>query len=147
MNVRILLLASTMLLFAVVSPATAGDLKDELIAREKAEWQAWANGDGEAYRDWLTEDATFAVAGDGLTTGRDAIIADISSHDCEIKDLDFADFNLRQLSPDVAVLTYTATSETTCQGQKLPGALYATSIYVRQGSEWRLASYQETALE
>ena len=130
-----------------VPPAIAGDLKEELIAMEKVAWQEWVDGDGEAYGDHLTDDAVLVVAGDSITTGRDAIMADISSNDCEIENLDFADFKLRQLSPEIALLTYTATSETICQGQRLPSSVYSTSIYVRQSGKWRTTSYQETALE
>lgn len=147
MNVRTLTLTTIVLLLVIVSPAIAGDLKEELIAQEKAAWHEWVDGDGAAYGDRLTEDAVLAVAGDGITTGRDAIMADIESHDCEIENLGFADFKLRQLSDEIAILTYTATSETTCQGQSLPGTVYSTSIYVRQGDQWRITSYQETPLE
>jgi len=72
-------------------------------------------------------------------------MADISSHDCEIENLDFADFNLRELSPEIVLLTYTATSETTCQGQSLPSSVYSTSVYVRQGGKWRITSSRKKA--
>lgn len=110
----------------------AAVLEDELIARTKAAWQAWADNDSEAYRDRLTEDAVFVVAGDSITAGRDAIMANISSHDREIENLEFADFKLRQLSPEIAILTYTATSEPTCEGQSLPSSVYSMTVYVRQ---------------
>jgi uncharacterized protein (TIGR02246 family) len=133
-------------LLLCVSAATADDLEDKLIAQEKAAWQAWEDNDVDAYRDRLTEDAAWAVAGEGIKMGRDAVMADISSHDCEIENLEFADFKVRQLSSEVALLTYTANSETTCGGQKLPSSVYATSVYVLQDGKWRTASYQETAL-
>ena len=98
-------------------------------------------------KDTLTEDAVQVVAGAGVSKGRDKIIADVSSHTCQMKEFEFSDSSLRQLSPDVAILTYTATQDTTCDGHKLPGKVYSTAVYVRQGGKWRSTSYQETALE
>ncbi len=131
----------------IALPAVADDLKDDLVAKEKFAWQAWVDGDGEAYRNLLTEDAVFVVAGAGITTGREAVVADVNNNNCEIENLEFSDFKLRKLSPDIAVLTYNATSDTTCEGQRLPSAVYSTTVYVRQEGEWRTTSYQETALE
>ena len=35
----------------------------------------------------------------------------------------------------------------TCEGEKAPAKLMATTIYVRQGGKWRWTNYQETALQ
>ena len=129
------------------SPVLADDLKDELVAIEKAQWEAWEKRDGDAYREVVTENATFIVAGSGILEGRDAIVADISGHGCESRSLEFSDFKVRQLSPDTAVLTYTTTQDTTCEGQKLPSRVYSASVYIREDGMWRTAHYQETALE
>jgi uncharacterized protein (TIGR02246 family) len=135
------------LLSAVASPAMAGDLKDELTAKEKAGWTAWASRDGEAAGALMTEDAVHTVAGAETETGRDKIMASISSHNCQMESFEFAGIKLRQLSPDIAILTFTATQDASCQGQKLPGSVFSTVIYIQEGGEWRWTSYQETALE
>ena len=139
-------LAALMLLVTVISPAIAGDLKDELVAMDKKAWTSWGSRDGKAFRDLVTEDAVQAVAGAGIATGRDKIMADVSGNPCQMKSFDFADAKVRQLSTDIALLTYTATQDTTCEGQKLPGKVYVTSVYVRKDGKWRSTSYQETAL-
>ena len=74
-------------------------------------------------------------------------MADISSSRCNVKSFDLADTKVRQLSPDIAILTYNVTQDVTCDGKKLPPKLFATAIYVRQGGKWRWTSYQETALK
>ena len=107
----------------------------------------WGSQDAQAFRDLMTEDAVQAVAGAGVSTGRERIMADVRSNTCEMKSFDFTDAKLRQLSPDIAILTYMATQDTTCEGQKLPAKVFATSIYLRQGGKWRSTSYQETPLE
>lgn len=125
----------------------AADLKYELIAKEKTGWTAWASRDGEAAGALMTEDAVHVVAGASVEAGRDKIMASINSHNCKMKSFEFADVRVRQLSPDIAILTYTATQDATCEGQRLPKAVYSTVIYVQQAGEWRWTSYQETALD
>jgi uncharacterized protein (TIGR02246 family) len=142
-----LFLIFAMYAVTVSSPTMADELKDELVAKEKASWEAWANGNGDAFQEILAEDATYAVAGEGITVGRNAIIDGIRANNCQIDDLSFSDFSLRQLTADIALLTYSASSNTTCNGQKLPSSVYATSIWIRQDGQWRTTSYQETALD
>ena len=139
------LFASTILLFG--APVMAEDLKAELVAMEKAAWQAWADRDGKVYEKFMTKDAVLVVAGAGVTTGRDMVVAGVNSNECEMTSFDFADVKLRQLTPDVVILTYTATQDTVCGGEELPETVYSTSIYVRQDGEWKSTSYQETPLD
>lgn len=140
-------MATLLLMVAAVSPSVAADLKDDLVAMEKRAWTAWGSQDAQAFRDLMTEDAVQAVAGAGVSTGREKIMADVKSNTCQMKSFEFTDAKLRQLSPDIAILTYMATQDTTCEGQKLPAKVFATSIYLRQGGKWRSTSYQETPLE
>lgn len=136
-----------LLALAVVSPSMAADLKEEIVAVEKASWKAYQDHDGKAYGDTLTDDAVVVTAGGDVLTGRKAIVADASSNSCAVKSFDLADTKLRQLSPDSAIFTYHLTQDVTCEGKKLPTKVFATSIYVRQAGKWRWASYQETALK
>ena len=57
------------------------------------------------------------------------------------------DARLRPLTPDFAVVSYTATQDVTCGGQKLPAKVYVTNIYAKQAGKWRSLSYQETPIE
>jgi uncharacterized protein (TIGR02246 family) len=131
--------------FAVVSPSMAGDLKEEIVAAEKAGWKAYADHDAKAYGDYWTEDGVEAAASGGVLNSRQEILADLSSTTCKVKSFDLADTKVRQLSPDVALLTYNLTQDVTCGKDKLPPKAFVTSVYVRQGPRWRCASYQETA--
>jgi uncharacterized protein (TIGR02246 family) len=139
-------IVALMLALAVVAPSMAADLKEEIVAAEKSSWKAYANHDAKAYGDTMTDDAVVAAASGGVMTGRQEILADLSSNPCNVKNFDLADTKLRQLSPDVAILTYNLT-HVTCSGEKLPPKVFATATYVRQGGKWRWASYQETAQE
>lgn len=141
------LFAALVLAIGLVPPAMAADLQTELMAQEKSLWTAWARKDGEPFKKHLTADAVEIIAGTAPATGLDAIVKDITSHNCEMKSFAHQNPRLRKLGADVVVLTYTATQDTTCDGKKLPAKLFATVIYVRQKGKWMQTQYQETPLD
>ena len=141
-----LLFAFTLAAVASV-PAIAGDLKAELIESEKVMWRAWGDGDTSPFTTHLTEDHSSLVAGVGLTRGRDAVIAGIAEGNCTLNSFEFDDVGLSRPVEDVAILTYLATSEASCDGHALPPRVYATAVYVHQDGAWKVAHYQETAAE
>jgi uncharacterized protein (TIGR02246 family) len=136
-----------LMLFVFAPLAAAADLQTELMAQEKSLWTAWAKKDAEPFKKLLTADAVEIIAGTAPATGLDAIVKDITSHNCEMKSFAHQNPKLRKLGADVVVLTYTATQDTTCDGKKLPAKLFATVIYVRQKGKWMQTQYQETPLD
>ena len=140
-------MATLLLAFAVVSPSMAGELKDDLLAMEKSAWKAYGDRDVKVYSDTMTQDAVQITSSGDVWTGGEKIKAEVGSHTCTLKSFDLADARLRQPSPDTAILTYTATQDMTCEGEKAPAKLIATTIYLRQGGKWRWTNYQETALK
>lgn len=142
------LAAVLLLLAAAAAPlAATGDLKDTLLTREKALWQAWGDKKSEPTRAETVEDYVQVVAGVGMTAGREAVARAIESHNCVMKSFELRDAQLRQPGPDVAILTYVAIQDTTCDGQALPRKIFSTSIWVRQGGVWKGYSYQETPID
>jgi hypothetical protein len=128
-------------------PAAAQEaLQADLLAREKALWTAWGNKDGGPTREQMVESYVQVVAGVGVAAGREAVAAEIEKHNCTMKSFDFTDAKLRRPAPDVAMITYTATQETTCGGKKLPAKLFVTSTWVRRDGKWMGFSYQETPI-
>ena len=115
-----------LLALAVVSPSMAADLKEEIVAIEKATWKAYQDHDGKAYGDTLTDDAVVVSASGNVYTGRQQLVADASSTSCTVKNFDFTDTKLRQLSADSAILTYKVTQDVTCEGKKMPTKVFAT---------------------
>ena len=130
-----------------IGSAFAGDLKQQLIDTEKTLWTAWGAADPEPFRAHLTADATNVVAGAGVNTGLDAMLADIAAGGCTLNSFEFTDVVLKQPVSDVAILSYTATQDSTCDGHALPPKVYATSIYVQQDGVWKTTHYQETPAE
>lgn len=140
-------LAIALLTSVVVPPAMAQDLKAELMAIEHSLWTAWGKKDAGPIERRLTEDAVQLVAGTAPVAGRDAIANVIKTLPCELRSFNHQDATLRQLTPDVMILSYTATQDASCEGKPLPPKVRATSVYVRQKGTWLQASYQETSFQ
>jgi len=140
-------MAALLLAVAVISPTLAADLKDELVAIEKSAWKAWFDHDAKTYADLMTIDAIQVGSTGNIMLGREKILAAQAKETCKLKSVDLADAKVRQPSTDVAILTYTATQDVTCEGEKPPPKVFSTSVYVRQEGKWRSNNYQETALK
>jgi len=140
-------MVTLLLALAVVSPPLAADSKEDIVAVEKSGFKAWANHDIKAYGDLMADDAVLISAGGNVLMGSQKILADFASDPCEVKSFDLADTKVRQLSPDIAILTYNLAQDATCKSGKLATKAFVTAIYVRQGGKWRWTSYQETALK
>ena len=140
-------MAALLLALAVISPTMAADLKDDLVAIEKSAWKAWFDHDAKTYADLMTIDAIQVGSTGNIMIGREKILAALAKEPCKLKGIDFADAKVRQPSPDVAILTYTATQDVACEGEKPPPKVFSTSVYVRQEGKWRSNNYQETALK
>jgi uncharacterized protein (TIGR02246 family) len=141
------LLAAVVLVGAIGPTAGAQDLTAELMAIEHRHWAAWGRKDGSIARAYLTEDAVDIVAGTPPISGRDAIVKAIETLPCEMASFRHEAATLRRVTPDVVILSYAATQDTTCEGRKLPARLQSVAVYVRKGGKWLQTSYQETALE
>ena len=139
--------AIVLLMGLAASPAQAQDLKADLMVIEQRLWTAWGKKDAGPTQRHLTEDAVQLVAGTAPVTGRDAIADAIRTLPCELRNFSFQDTDLRRLTSDVVVLSYTATQDSSCEGKPLPAKVRATAIYVRQKGSWLQASYQETPLQ
>ena len=114
----------------------------ELVALEKRGWEAWKNKDSAAYRAVLADDA--------VSNGRSGVatVAQMVSSlkDCDVRSYAFDESTVRvtNVAPNVALLTFRATQDATCGGTAAPATVWASSLYVRRGGEWRNVFYQET---
>lgn len=141
------LLAALALLFALVPPVVAADLKDDLMAIEKKLWTAWGKKDGEPFRKALADNAAQVVAGTAPLRGREAIIKAVTTQSCELRSFAFDEAALYRLGRDAVAVSYQAKQDATCDGKKLPPKVLATSIYIHQQGKWMQRHYQETPLE
>ena len=120
----------------------SGSAETEIIALEKAGWEAWKNKDA-AFFSANSIDEVMWINSEGVSD-RAQFTKDLSS--CEIKSFSLANFKLVMLDKDAVVLTFTATQDGVCNGQKIPSQVRASSTYVKRGGRWLEAMYMETPM-
>lgn len=118
-------------------------LTDTLVAVEKSGWEAWKARDKEKLTSLVTKEVGFVDAIGTVSMGLDAALKAWTEPKCDIKSVNVADGAASSFSDKVAILTFKGTADGTCDGQKL-GALYGTSIFVKDGATWRLGFGFET---
>jgi hypothetical protein len=121
----------------LVAPS-ADPLTTDLMAAERAVWEAWKDKDAKKIEGLTAADLSFVnIFGKAFTNKADAI-KDWTSHACEVKSVALTHGVGTLMSPGVAFLTVTGTVNGTCGGQK-PPTIYAHSIYAKEGNSWKWA--------
>jgi hypothetical protein len=148
MRNRVAAVALCVVALAVALPldrvAMAGEkVADELMAREKGVWDAWAKGDIAELGKQMHE-KTISVTSGALTSGRENVISSYKEAACEVDSFLLEGMKAHHINENTVILTYKAQQDATCAGVKLDPKLLATSVWVRDGGEWLVASYQET---
>ncbi|HME38590.1 MAG TPA: nuclear transport factor 2 family protein [Steroidobacteraceae bacterium] len=109
---------------------------DAMLAVEKAVWEAWRAHDAKKIADLTARDISFInIFGTYLATKADAL-KNWSGAGCDAKSVGVTDAAGTMLSPTVGILTFKATADGTCYGQKI-GPIWGSSIYVKDGDAWK----------
>jgi ketosteroid isomerase-like protein len=109
---------------------------DALLVAEKTVWEAWRIHDAKRIADLTARDISFInIFGVYLATKADAL-KDWSGIYCDVKSISITNAAATMLSPTVGILTFKATADGTCFGQKV-GPIWGTSVYVKHGDAWK----------
>ena len=122
-------------------PVAAAPTKEALMTLEKSGWEAWKTRDAK----WAVEnysDKGFNLVGNGRTD-KAAMIKSMETQKCDIKSYALSDDKMQMAGPDVAFLTFKAIQDGTCDGKKVPAAVWSASVYIREGDKWKAAFYAE----
>jgi hypothetical protein len=123
-------------------PVAAAPTKDALMTLEKSAYEAWKTKDAKFWDTFLTDNFVgFGAAG---RLDRAAAIKQYSGADCDVKSYALSDEQMTAVGADAAFITYKATYDGTCGGQKLPAQVWAAGVYVRSGDKWKGAFHAET---
>jgi hypothetical protein len=124
------------------APAAAAPTQDALYALEKSGWEDWKNRDGKSLADLQSDKYVgFSAAG---RTDKAATVKSNSTANCKINSYSFSDEQMRMVGADVAVLTFKADQDYTCDGKKGDTPTRSASVYVREGDQWKNVYYAET---
>lgn len=123
-------------------PAAATPSKDAIMALEKSGWEAWKNRDSKPAEELLSD----KYVGFGATGRMDkaASAKSMSTPNCKINSYSWSDEQMRMIGSDVAVLTFKADQDYTCDGKKGDTPTWSASVYVREGDKWKNVFYAET---
>jgi hypothetical protein len=120
------------------------DTTEELLRLERDGWKALSTS-GEAagrfYAENLAANVLMLLPGGIVIDDREAVIESMSGSPW--KAFELSDHRVLELSDRSAVVAYRATAQRA--GREAYTALF-NSIYVREGSAWRLAVHQQTPI-
>ena len=119
----------------------------QIIARERASFEAWQKKDKAFFMDFLSDDATyFGPRSPYLDTDPKVnFLPKFEMYAEQFKILDFTMFNPRvQVFGDVAILTYNEGVTVSAGGREITYTGKVTSVYVKQGNTWRNVHGHET---
>lgn len=137
---------AAILVLAAVAAVTAQkndkSLENTLMTMEKQAWEAFGKGDGKFFETFLTDD--FQMISNSGVSNKAQTIQVINTKPCDLKDFSFSSFKVTMLNKDTALVTYQATQDVTCGGQRLPEKAFLSSVFVKRGSKWTAAFHQET---
>ena len=124
------------------APAAAAPTMDSIAALEKTGWEAWKNHDGKVPAELLSEKYVgFNAAG---RTNKAMSVESMAKTNCNVNSYSWSDQKMRMLGSDVAVLTFKADQDYTCDGKKGDTPTESASVYVREGDKWKNVFYAET---
>ena len=119
--------------------------EQKLVEMEKSLWEAWKNHDSGAFQKALIPESVNVTA-IGIQ-GTEQAVKDAGSSDCKVNSYSLEDAKSTWVDKDTVLLTYKATEDVVCASQKLPSAVWASSLWVKKGNEWKAAFHQETPVQ
>jgi hypothetical protein len=138
--------AAVSLLWTLAAPApvrASDDAMQLLPQLERSLWEGWKNHDAAPFEKNLAEGAISTNVG-GLSIGKAANVAAIRSTDCVVAGFSVGEIAVHRFGDSTAILTYSASQDATCKGQKVPADVLVTSVWVMDGGRWLSAAYHES---
>ena len=116
-----------------------------IIGTERKLWEGWKKGDYKVFHSSLSNDSI--MIGDTGVADKATALKAMEGAKCQVTSYELSDIKVMFLNNDAALVTYKATQDATCGGEKIPAAIWATSAYVKRSGKWFAASHQETPVK
>jgi hypothetical protein len=112
-----------------------------MLELERSLWDAWKARDGNVARRQL--DPRFVSFIAGKRVDLETYATNVTKQKCVVKSFDLTDEQLTFAGENVAMLSYKADQDYTCDGKKGPAKVNAAAVFVREGAMWRAVAYGE----
>ena len=117
-------------------------LADTLEALEMRSWAAWKARDSAFFRTFLSDDhVELGVSG---RSNKARVVETVGTPRCVVTSYSVDNLQVTRFDTNTALVTYHATQATTCNGKPVPSPAWVSSLYIRRGSRWVNAVYQQT---
>ena len=127
------------------APKAAAPTADSLMALDTKAWDAYKAKDGKFFETFLADNFV-SFGDDGKRPARADVIKMIAENKCDIKSNSMTEPYVTPAGADAAVLTYKATIDGTCEGQKVPSPMTVATVFVRSGDTWKAAYHNEVMI-
>jgi hypothetical protein len=115
----------------------------DIIAKEKATWDAVKKKDWDAFGNMMTSDYV-EILDSGV---HDKAAALTTVKDFDLSEVTYADWKMIPVNKDAALIMYSVTVKAIFKGQPVPPGPYReASVWVNRNGQWLAAFYQETAV-
>ncbi len=143
MKTRLLAIGVVVCLCLVYSGSLlAQDVSSSVTSIEKSLWEAWKNNQTEPFQENLLDNSV-GVSPMGVQSGKDQMIKEMTTSPCDVRSYSLSDWQVHEVTADTVIVTYKAKQDATCQGNKIPAEVVASSVYVKKGGKWLAASHFE----
>jgi hypothetical protein len=120
---------------AVAPPSEA-----DMIAKEKATWDAFKRKDADAFKKALAPEYV-EIVGDGI---KDLAATVSGMNDVTFTDLTFADWKMTTIDKDLVLLTYTTAQKGTYKGEPFEATNRHGAAWINRNGEWLAVYFQDT---
>jgi hypothetical protein len=118
--------------------------EQNLTQIEKGLWEAWKVHDVEPFKKVMGD--ALDIGMEGIRTG-DQLLKEIGSTQCTVTSYSLDTPTFKWIDKNTVLLAYRANQDATCGGDKLPGTVWASSLWVKKGGDWKSVFHQETAAD
>lgn len=115
--------------------------EEKLVQMENELWAAWKTHNVEPFKKYMGDGINVAGAGIAMP---DDLLKEIADTACTINGYSVDKPTFKWLDKNNVLVTYHATQDVTCGTEKLPAAVWATSLWVKKGGNWKAMFHQET---
>jgi ketosteroid isomerase-like protein len=124
--------------------AASEPTNDAIVALEKSAYEAWKSKNAAFWETFLSE----RFVGWGMSGKLDKVSAtkEYAGADCDIRSYALSDVRVSPRGKQAALITYKATVDGTCGGQKIPANSWAAGVYLRDGSQWKATFHAQAAV-